>query len=144
MTDLIALATEIRKQLDASKVAARVTVKDKLDAISDKDLATVVPLFDEWKPDGVYNVGDVRSDNKILYRCVQGHTAQADWSPHSVPAMWAPVRKTTGGTPDPWVQPKGAQDAYKIGDRVTHGGTIWVSTAASNVWEPGVFGWTQE
>lgn len=42
-----------------------------------------------------------------------------------------------------WVQPTGAQDAYQIGDRVTHNGSTWESTAANNVWEPGVFGWVQ-
>lgn len=27
------------------------------------------------------------------------------------------------------------------GDKVSHGGGKWVSTVASNVWEPGVYGW---
>jgi hypothetical protein len=43
-----------------------------------------------------------------------------------------------------WVQPLGSEDAYQIGDRVTHNGQIWVSTHANNVWEPGVFGWDVE
>jgi len=40
-----------------------------------------------------------------------------------------------------YVQPTGAQDSYQIGDRVTHNGNTWESTANNNVWEPGVFGW---
>lgn len=40
-----------------------------------------------------------------------------------------------------WVQPTGAHDAYQIGDTVTHNGKTWQSTAANNVWAPGVFGW---
>jgi hypothetical protein len=43
-----------------------------------------------------------------------------------------------------WVQPTGAHDAYQIGDRVTHRGSVWVSAVPNNVWEPGVFGWTPE
>lgn len=40
-----------------------------------------------------------------------------------------------------WVQPVGAQDAYQIGAEVSHNGQNWRSTAANNVWAPGVFGW---
>jgi hypothetical protein len=43
--------------------------------------------------------------------------------------------------PPDWVQPTGAQDAYQLGDRVTHNGQVWESTYPNNVWEPGVFGW---
>ena len=30
----------------------------------------------------------------------------------------------------------------KKGDKVTHNGLRWISEADSNVWEPGVYGWT--
>ena len=42
-----------------------------------------------------------------------------------------------------WIQPTWAGDAYQLGDRVTHSGATWESTAANNVWEPGVYGWIQ-
>ena len=42
-----------------------------------------------------------------------------------------------------WVQPQGAHDAYRQGDRVSHNGAGWISTLDANVWEPGVEGWTQ-
>lgn len=77
-----------------------------------------------------------------LWRVVQAHTTQADWTPPSVPALWAAVRQTEGPTVDPWVQPTGSQDAYQVGDRVTFEGQTWESTAANNVWSPGVYGWT--
>lgn len=41
-----------------------------------------------------------------------------------------------------WVQPTGGHDAYPLGAKVTHNGQDWENTgSASNVWEPGVFGW---
>jgi hypothetical protein len=57
------------------------------------------------------------------------------------------------GEPDPtdpplWIQPLGAQDAYPLTDvrgdptRVTYNGNVWENTTAANVWQPGVFGWT--
>lgn len=45
--------------------------------------------------------------------------------------------------PPAWVQPTGAHDAYAAGALVTHNGFIWQSDVDGNVWEPGVYGWTQ-
>lgn len=42
-----------------------------------------------------------------------------------------------------WVRPTVAAEAYPLDWRVTHGGKTWVSTAYSNVWEPGVSGWQE-
>ena len=42
-----------------------------------------------------------------------------------------------------WKQPAGAHDAYQVGDKVMHAGAQWISTAANNVWEPGVYGWVK-
>lgn len=36
-----------------------------------------------------------------------------------------------------WVQPTGAHDAYTLGRIVAHGGRLWRSEHAANVWEPG-------
>lgn len=46
-----------------------------------------------------------------------------------------------GGAPA-WVQPTGGHDTYPLGAVVTHAGRRWESTAASNAWEPGTYGWT--
>lgn len=53
---------------------------------------------------------------------------------------WRNISEPTIGYPV-WVQPTGAHDAYQVGERVTHAGQDWESTAASNIWEPGVYGW---
>jgi hypothetical protein len=57
---------------------------------------------------------------------------------------WENVDATTPTDPQPWKQPLGAQDAYQIGDRATHNGQTWTSTAANNVWVPGQFGWVAD
>lgn len=46
-----------------------------------------------------------------------------------------------GEAPADWVQPTGGHDAYAEGDLVTYDGQVWESTAADNVWVPGVYGW---
>ena len=56
--------------------------------------------------------------------------------------MWTPIGNPLEEFPE-WVQPIGAHDAYDEGAKTSHNGKKWVSTSASNVWEPGVYGWTE-
>lgn len=37
----------------------------------------------------------------------------------------------------------GAYNAYEQGAKVSHNGKKWTSDVANNVWEPGVYGWTE-
>lgn len=129
----------------AQAVAARMTVTPLLDAeaTTDDQVASLVALFPVWDERTAYKTGDIAAHDGILYRCVQAHTAQADWTPDRTPALWTPVRKTAGSQPDPWKQPAGAHDAYGKGDRVTFEGATWESTADANVWAPGVYGWVK-
>ena len=95
-----------------------------------------------WTAGVAYAIGDKVTYNVTNYECVQAHTAERNWTPPKVPALWKLV--IDSNNPQPWVQPTGAQDAYDIGDQVTHdnpndGGTIWVyeSAIAANATEPG-------
>lgn len=47
---------------------------------------------------------------------------------------------TVDGTPAEWVQPSGAHDAYKSGERILYENEVWVSLTDGNVWSPGVYG----
>lgn len=40
-----------------------------------------------------------------------------------------------------WEPPKSKADAYMYGDVVSYRGAIYVSTADTNTWTPGTFGW---
>lgn len=107
--------------------------------LDDAQAESVTDLFPVWEPGTSYAVGDRRRYDALLYRCVQAHTSQADWTPPAVPALWA--RTSTEEWPE-WIQPTGAQDAYAKGDKVTHNDQHWISNIDGNVWEPGVYGWT--
>lgn len=74
-----------------------------------------------------------------LYKVVQAHITQSDWTPDVVPALFTRVQ--LGDDILDWVQPTGAQDAYNIGDRVRFEGQVYESTVDANVWAPNVFGW---
>ena len=133
----------IAARWSAAQTVARVTVDDLLADLPDDTYTNVVPLFPDWTTGEQVAVGAVRQFDGAMYRVVQAHTTQADWTPPTVPALWTPVSQTEGPTVDPWVQPTGSQDAYGVGDRVTFEGQTWESTAANNVWAPSAYpqGW---
>lgn len=135
----------IAARQQAQTVAARMTVTPLLDAetTTDDQVTQIVDLFPTWADKTVYKTGVIAAHDGTLYRCVQAHTSQPDWTPGKVPAVWTPVRKTAGTQPDPWKQPTGGHDAYSKGDRVTHNGATWESTADANVWAPNTYGWVK-
>lgn len=109
--------------------------------LDDDQAETVTALFPDWEDGKAYAVGDRVKYNELLYRCVQAHTSQADWTPDITPALW--VRTSTEEWPE-WIQPTGAHDAYNKGDKVSHNEKHWVSDIDANVYEPGVYGWTEK
>ena len=109
--------------------------------LDDETALTGVELFPMWAIDIAYAIGDRVQHGGTLYKCVQAHTSQADWTPNATPALWTVV--TVEEWPE-WVQPTGAQDAYAKDSKVTHNGKKWISSYDANVWEPGVYGWEEQ
>lgn len=103
-------------------------------------------IFAAWEPDVQYESGNLRrypeSDGK-LYKCIQAHKSQADWTPDVAVSLWVVAGDPAEEWPE-WSQPIGAQDAYMNGDKVSHNEKHWVSDYDNNVWEPGVFGWHED
>jgi len=124
--------------------ALRALIEKAAISLPDEDALEAVELFPVWAADTAYEAAvRVRYGDK-LYKCVQAHTSQADWTPPDTPALWTEVAEP--GTIPVWVQPTGAQDAYMKGDKVhypTKDDTVYVSTVDNNVWEPGVYGWSE-
>ena len=124
-------------------MAARRTVAADEDAMTADELAACAPLFDAWAGGSVaYAVGDIVAYNGALYRCAQAHTSQADWTPDTAVSLWVSISDPAEEWPE-WSQPLGAHDAYEQGAKVSHNGKHWISDVAANVWEPGVYGWTE-
>ena len=110
-------------------------------SIDDVTAGEHADVFAMWEVDTAYVVGNIRrySDGK-LYRCLQAHTSQANWTPDVSVSLWVCTSDPAEEWPA-WSQPVGAHDAYAAGDKTSHNGKHWVSTADANVWEPGVYGW---
>lgn len=106
----------------------------------------VAAVYPEWQPNKQYKINEIvrfgknQDGEPQIFKIMQAHTSQADWKPDKVPAMFKKLGFTQTGTPV-WVQPLGAHDAYQINDVVSHNGKTYKSTAANNVWAPGVYGW---
>ena len=109
-------------------------------SLTDEDALQAVELYPAWQTGTAYTVDERIRYNSTLYRCVQAHTSQADWTPDATPALWTVV--SLDEWPE-WVQPTGAQDAYAKGDKVSHNDKHWISDYDNNTWEPGVFGWSE-
>ena len=109
--------------------------------LPEEDLAQIVDLWPAWAAGVSYAVDEIVRHGGSLYKVVQAHTSQADWTPDVVPALFAEIAPP--GLIAEWVQPTGAQDTYSLGDLVTHVGQVWESTVDNNSWEPGVYGWVE-
>ena len=100
-------------------------------------------LFAPWAVPVAYQAGTIRRyTDGPLYQCLQAHTSQEDWTPDTAASLWKKVADPAEEWPE-WSQPVGAHDAYAAGDKVSHQGKHWTSNADGNVWEPGVYGWTE-
>lgn len=99
-------------------------------------------LFSPWAYPIAYTEGQLRQYNGRLYRCISAHTSQADWTPDTAVSLWKEAADPAEEWPE-WSQPVGAFDAYPQGAKVTHKGQHYTSDIDNNVWEPGVYGWTE-
>ena len=128
------------KKSELSEKTAKVKAAQKVasTALDDATALEAMAIFDEWQTDTVYAVNDrIRYADK-LYKCVQAHTSQDDWTPDITSALWVEV----GIEEYPeWHQPTGAHDAYNTGDKVSYNGKHYICTIDGNVYAPDVYGW---
>ena len=111
-----------------------------LESLPDEVLCHMAPFMQPWESGKAYEAGDLREYGERPYRCLIAHTSQDDWTPDVSVSLWARVLQS----PDipEWEQPI-STNPYMKGDKVRHVGKIWVSDVDNNVWEPGVYGWTE-
>ena len=111
--------------------------------LTDEQAETYKLIYPHWSGNGVaYAVGHRRLYDGNLYECLQAHTSQPDWTPTAATSLWARVIIPDPGTIPEWEQPE-STNPYMAGDKVTHNGKTWTSDIDNNVWEPGVYGWTE-
>lgn len=139
----MALAIEFNKRFVASNYTNKKVAEDIITAstLTQTEIDELLYIYDPWVPGKVLTAGTYVRYNGLLYKVVQGHTTQADWTPDLVPALFTVVAPV-GVTPA-WKQPTGSQDAYNIGDEVMFEGKKYKSLINANTWSPTVYpaGW---
>lgn len=127
--------------IDRARQLRRI-VESLAETLDDENALKNIELFQNWKINKSYIIGDrVRYDG-ILYKCLIDHTSQNDWIPKNSVSLWTRVL-----IPDPeiipeWEQPS-STNPYMKGDKVRHIEKIWMSDIDYNVFEPGVAGWSE-
>lgn len=117
-------------------------------SLSDEKAMEIASVYDEWVSGKAYEVGEFLryGENQVgdsqLYKVVQAHTSQEDWTPDTTPSLYVPIGLTDDGYPV-WSRPTGAHDAYNEGDVVDYNGTLYKSIINGNVYSPDEYpqGW---
>ena len=115
-------------------------IEDNAAPMSDYMALQYTELFGVWSGTGTaYKSGDRVRYNGTLYKVLQDHISQEDWTPESAPSLFGRVLIPDPSVVPDWEQPD-STNPYSKGDRVKHNGKTWESLADGNVWEPGAVG----
>ena len=119
-------------------------------SLDDEKAMEVATLYDPWVAGKAYTAGEFVAygvnavGDPQLYKVVQAHTSQADWTPDKTPALFVAIGLDDAGYPV-WSQPTGAHDAYNQGDIVDYNGILYQSLIDGNVYSPEAYpaGWAK-
>lgn len=86
--------------------------------VTDAELLRVQPALEGrlWQPGIAVAVGDVYTFGAFLWKCVQAHTTQGDWSPDLTPALWHKVEVVSENEMRVWA----SAVEYVVGDVVAY------------------------
>ncbi len=78
----------------------RMAIEAAVVSLPDEEAAQAPSLSQPWTVGKQVAVGDRRyyAPTGLLYKVIQGHTTQADWTPDAAPALWVVVDVTHAGT----------------------------------------------
>lgn len=124
--------------------AVKKMLAQSTESLSDEDALAVAALYPTWisKVGEQVSVGERYWYNGKLYKVVQAHTVQENWTPDVSASLFTEV------TIDEWtefVQPISAETAYMTGDKVTFEGKHYVSLIDYNTYSPAAYpaGWEE-
>ena len=135
---------QYREEIDKNKLATNIVfvILAENGTLDETTATEHIDIFAQWEPNIQYPVGSLRSYQDKLYKCLQAHTSQEDWTPANTPALWKEAGNPADEWPQ-WSQPIGAMDVYMKGDKVSYNSKHWISNVDNNSWAPGVYGWDE-
>lgn len=133
------LEKEKQLLLPLSIVFVKMVEKGDIDETTASENAN---MFISWSENVKYSINTLLQYNGSLYRVLQEHTSQSDWTPDKTPSLYKVLGIGENGILE-WSQPISSVDAYNIGDEVMYNGVHYRSTIDNNVWPPEAYpqGW---
>lgn len=119
-------------------------------SLEEEKAMEVATIYDPWAVGKTYAVGEYLTygENSVgdpqLYKVVQAHTSQANWTPYMSAALYVAIGLDDAGYPV-WSQPTGVHDAYNAGDIVDYKGMLYQSLVDGNTYSPEAYpaGWSE-
>lgn len=135
-------APSLEPTYDEMLSAVKTMLSSSIEDLSDEEALEIAALYPTWisKVDKEVAVGERLWYNEKLWKVIQAHTVQESWTPDTAVSLFVEV--SVEEWPE-WKQPSGAQDAYRLGDKVSHNDKHWTSDIDYNTYEPGVYGWSE-
>lgn len=72
--------------------AFRQKLSSIVNQLNDEDALDAIELFPQWKEDIFVSTGEKYRFDKDLYKVLQPHTTQADWTPDITPSLYVKVQ----------------------------------------------------
>lgn len=124
---LVELARKLRPYIEKAALS-----------LDDVDALEAIDLFPQWKTDFSYEKDAKVRYEGILYKCLQSHTSQENWTPVAAASLWAKVLIPEPDVVPDWEQPD-STNAYQIGDKVRFEGKVYENLIDNNVWSPAAY-----
>ena len=108
--------------------------------LTPEQMLELIDIYPDWITATAYVINDVVKHNGKLYKVIQAHTSQLDWTPDIVPALFVEI--VPPEIIAEWEQ-RPAENPYNIGDKVIFEGQVYESIANTNTWSPATYpaGW---
>ena len=120
----------------------RLELNEIIDEMTDEEAIERPILFPNWKSGKQYTTNERIRYGGRIFKVLQNHTSQDDWTPSRAPSLFAEILTSETGEPKEWQQPS-STNPYLAGDKVIYEGLIYESLIDNNVWRPNVYpqGW---
>lgn len=126
---------EERARKQAQAMLDKLSYKTVLDSATDDQALEMRPLYPEWQTGIEYTKGTFLQYDSILYRVLQDHKSQVDWTPDKAVSLYVNVADPQDAYP-PFKKPTGAHDAYSKGYGITFEEKHYRSKIDGNVYSP--------
>ena len=115
-------------------------IESMAENLDDETAEENVNVFPKWQEGVLYEVGYKVRYNDVLYKVIQEHTSQSDWTPDVAVSLFARnhSQPDEGGEEEEfpeYVQPT-AENPYMTGDKVTFNGERYICLIDNCVWSP--------